>query len=69
MKPCKEVCKRCQNYIVISNCFFPSLFSPRWREGWAWCELARGYGWFDIKEIPEDCPYCLEHTVMGNKQK
>ena len=62
LKLCKELCKRCQNYSVIFNRFSLS-------DGWVWCKLARGYRWVDIKEIPEDCPYRLEHTVMGNQDE
>jgi len=65
MKPkfSKEICKQCN----VERWIWSEDDEIRWNEGRVYCAVTWSIVFFE-KGIPEECPYHLEHAVIGNKK-
>jgi len=70
MKPklCKEACQRCYREQFWT---WTEFIEEHWQAGGVWCsvEKARPAEWTKLDEIPDCCPYVLEHIVMGSQDE
>ena len=73
MKFSKEICKQC--YEQCGPDSWSAGDDESWKEGKVWCvelfysDVPIREHFIGIGEIPDGCPYKLEHTVMSEKPK
>jgi len=59
---CKEICKKCSEEKLYWN----GRDERSWKYGYIVCP--EGWEYVRLEEgIPDECPYTLEHIVMGNQ--
>ena len=57
---CKEVCMKC----IGKENWYKGGHHVEWAVlSWIWCPIYAGYNNYNVGEIPENCPYYLEHVV------
>jgi hypothetical protein len=60
----KEICEKCENFLMIRNLIGEHYACELWREGDKNSILIyKSLIQIKRQEIPDGCPYRLEHTV------
>ena len=69
----KEICKKCRNERAGRELYpWDGIDEIDWKDGRINCAVFDyGHVWlsFNIDEIPEDCSYKLEQTVLSERPK
>jgi len=66
MKPNKEICKKC--YEKKFGWSWDWHNEERWRKGFQACSKSECNIGLS-KGVPDDCPYALEHIVLGKRDE